>query len=246
MLIFTNMETIFHPDSEAVFGLAGDRLQSSGQLIATDGDGSPLLGVETLAAFQQLADAAWKDAGLRLHVESGYRPFTRQLSIWNRKAQGLLPLLNDRGDTLDRNALDDDACVDAILAWSALPGTSRHHWGCDLDVVDAAAIPPGYDVQLTPAECSGIFAPLHTWLDSRITRGEAFGFRRVYQPGRGRVRPEPWHLTYAPAARRFERAFDASMLPTLYEKHGLELRHAVLKRLPTILADYCTCYFGEP
>lgn len=245
MLIFTTMETIYHPDSDAAFGLAGDRLLACGQLIATGGEGSPLLGVETLSAFQQLAEAAWKDAGLRLRVESGYRPFARQLSIWNRKAQGLLPLLNDHGDTLDRNVLDDETCVDAILAWSALPGTSRHHWGCDLDVVDAAAIPPGYEVQLTPAECTGIFAPLHAWLDRRIARGEAFGFRRVYQTGRGRVRPEPWHLTYAPAARRFERAFDASKLPALYEEHGLQLRDTVLKRLPAILAEYCTCYFGE-
>ncbi|MCZ8486094.1 D-alanyl-D-alanine carboxypeptidase family protein [Vibrio lentus] len=24
--------------------------------------------------------------------------------------------------------------LSAILRWSALPGASRHHWGCDFDV----------------------------------------------------------------------------------------------------------------
>ncbi len=33
--------------------------------------------------------------------------------------------------------------VAAILVWSALPGASRHHWGTDCDVIDAAALPPG-------------------------------------------------------------------------------------------------------
>ena len=30
--------------------------------------------------------------------------------------------------------------LQAILRFSALPGTSRHHWGTDLDVYDAAVI----------------------------------------------------------------------------------------------------------
>ena len=35
------------------------------------------------------------------------------------------------------------ARIDAILCWSALPGGSRHHWGTDCDVIDAAALPAG-------------------------------------------------------------------------------------------------------
>ena len=33
--------------------------------------------------------------------------------------------------------------IEAILRWSALPGASRHHWGTDLDLIDAHAIQPG-------------------------------------------------------------------------------------------------------
>ena len=48
-----------------------------------------------------------------------------------------------------------------------LPGASRHHWGHDVDIYDAAAMPEGYQIQLTPEEVegAGIFAPMHDWLD---------------------------------------------------------------------------------
>jgi hypothetical protein len=213
-------------------------------LAAVDGTGSPKLNHETLVAFRQLQKKAAL-AGFDLRVESGHRPFKRQLSIWNRKAEGQLPLLDAQGQLLDRFCLSDAECVEAILNWSALPGTSRHHWGTDLDVVDAAAIPKGYEVQLTPEESDTLFAPLHAWLDERIARGEACGFCRVFEPGRGRVRPERWHLSYAPAARRFEQSFNAELLPELYNACGLELAAEVLKRLPEIVTNYVTCYFAK-
>ena len=39
--------------------------------------------------------------------------------------------------------LAPDALIETILLWSALPGGSRHHWGTDVDVFDAAAVAPG-------------------------------------------------------------------------------------------------------
>ena len=36
-------------------------------------------------------------SGFALRIESAYRPFERQLSIWNRKARGELKLLNAEG-----------------------------------------------------------------------------------------------------------------------------------------------------
>ena len=110
--------------------------------------------------------------------------------------------------------------------------------------MDEAAIPLGYEVELTPAESAGMFAPMHAWLDERLKRGEACGFCRVFEPGRGRVRPERWHLSYAPAARRYEKAFDARLLPKLYEACGLELKKEVLALLPELVRDYVTCYFA--
>ena len=37
--------------------------------------------------------AACRKAGFELRIESAYRPFEKQLSIWNRKAKGELTLL---------------------------------------------------------------------------------------------------------------------------------------------------------
>ena len=94
-------------------------------------------------------DAHLKENGFRLRLESAYRPFEKQLSIWNRKARGELALLDEFGKPMERPQ-DEEELMYAILTWSALPGASRHHLGTDIDVVDGNACPEGYDVQLTP------------------------------------------------------------------------------------------------
>ena len=120
--------------------------------------------------FRQLRDQA-RAAGFELQVFSGFRSFHRQLSIWNRKARGDLPVLDSRAVPLDIRQLDSEGLVFAILRWSALPGTSRHHWGTDIDVYDSSAKPPDYEIELVPeeVESGGMFGPLHDWLDERIS-----------------------------------------------------------------------------
>ena len=137
--------------------------------------------------LNKLTDACRK-AGFELRIESAYRPFEKQLSIWNRKARGELQLLDANGEPMQRPA-DEEELMYAILTWSALPGASRHHLGTDIDVIDGGACPPGYEVQLTPAECTGIFAKFHEFLTARIREGAAFGFERVFAPGRGKSAP---------------------------------------------------------
>ena len=92
-------------------------------------------------------DAGRRDS--RRHRSSrrfGLRDFDRQLLLpWNRKWRGERPLHDREGRLLDPARLDDAGRVQAILCWSAIPG-SRHHWGTDVDVIDAAAMPPGYQV----------------------------------------------------------------------------------------------------
>ena len=101
--------------------------------------------------------------GFDLRVASGFRSFDRQLAIWNGKAAGSRPIHDDVGLPIDRGALGEDELIAAILRFSALPGASRHHWGSDMDVYDAAAVPEGYAVQLSPAEVAddGPFGALH-------------------------------------------------------------------------------------
>jgi LAS superfamily LD-carboxypeptidase LdcB len=198
-------------------------------------------------AFQRLALQA-SAAGFALRLESAQRPFARQLSIWNRKARGELALLDPQGKPLDALALSPAERMRAILFWSALPGTSRHHWGSDLDLSDSLAIPPGYEVQLSPSEVApeGPFGPLHAWLDERIARDDAEGFFRPYVQGAGGVQPERWHLSHRPSAEPWERAFRPEALRDELLQADLALRDEVLAHLDQILERYCLCYFGGP
>jgi len=211
-----------------------------------------------LADGQQLcapAAAAWdqlqRDAravGFDLAVASSYRSFDRQLAIFNGKARGERPLHDEQGQPLDVATLAPQQALDAILRFSAFPGGSRHHWGTDLDVYDAAALPADYRLQLSPAEVApgGLFDPLHGWLDERMARGESHGFFRPYAADRGGVAPERWHLSYAPLARACDRELAPGLLLDSWREVDLALRdvleadvEALLERYVRIPPDWC-------
>jgi LAS superfamily LD-carboxypeptidase LdcB len=194
---------------------------------------------DVVAPFRRLRDEAAR-VGFRLHILSGFRGFERQLSIWNRKADGVLPVLDDAAVPIDIRTLSDGELVFAILRWSALPGASRHHWGTELDVFDAAACPDGYEVELIPEEVErgGMFAPLHDWLDRRIAAGTSFGFYRPYDRDRGGVAPERWHLSNAPVAARFAEGQGPDVLRPILLEADLRLKDAVLDHLDEIFARF--------
>jgi len=215
--------------------------QSEAHLCSPD-DGRRLgarLHRDAVGPFLRLQSAA-RAAGFDLTVLSGFRGFERQLSIWNRKAAGELVVLDSGGRPLDRATLREEDLVFAILRWSALPGGSRHHWGTDLDVYDAAAKPAGHEVELVPSEvdAGGMFAPLHEWLDERIRAGQAYGFFRPYDADRGGVAPERWHLSYAPAASTYARLLTVERLRETLAGADLRLKDAVLARLPIIFERF--------
>jgi LAS superfamily LD-carboxypeptidase LdcB len=162
-------------------------------------EGGHQLQEEVARAFAALATDA-RDAGFELAIASAWRPFSRQLAIWNGKASGARPVYDDRGDKVQIARLSPRQQLHAILRYSAIPGTSRHHWGTDLDVYDAAAVPPDYPLQLSWQEVApgGVFDPLHCWLDKRMAEGTSHGFYRPFEEDRGGVAPERWHLSYAP------------------------------------------------
>lgn len=180
--------------------------------------------------------------GFELRVESAYRTFEKQLSIWNRKASGELPLLSSEGIPMERPK-DEEELMHAILTWSALPGASRHHLGTDIDVVDGAACPEGYEVQLTPEECSGMFSSFHHFLTERIAQGRAYGFSRVFIPGRGKTRPEEWHIAHLPTSRKRLENFDLKKLRQIYERSEMACKNVVLANLEQLADDYIYPYF---
>lgn len=196
---------------------------------------------EVLPFYNKLKESL-SVSGFELRLESGYRPFERQLSIWNRKASGELRLLDAGGNPMERPT-DEEQLMFAILTWSALPGASRHHLGSDLDVVDGNACPEGYEVQLTPAECNGMFAPFHKKLTELMDAGEAFGFSRVFVPGRGNIQPEQWHIAHLPTSRKRLENFSLAELRSIYERTDIACKSALLDNLDRLADDYIYPYF---
>lgn len=175
-------------------------------------------------------------AGFDLRVVSGFRSFERQRAIWNQKARGERPVLDAEEKPIDVSRLGAAERVRAILRWSALPGTSRHHWGSDADIYDAAAVDAGYRLQLSVAETcdGGPFSALHRWLDERLAAERCAGFFRPYGGEGCEVAREPWHLSYAPLASRCQRAFERIELCGALRGRGLELWESIEPQLAEI------------
>lgn len=194
---------------------------------------------DLIAAWQALTQDA-RRAGFDLAIASGYRDYQRQLAIWNAKASGARPVLDNDNKPLPLSELSDWQLVQAIMRWSALPGTSRHHWGTDIDVYDRAAVPDDYRVSLTPEEVAadGPFGPLHRWLDERIAGDASYGFFRPYAIDRGGIAPERWHLSYAPAAVRYQRQLRSESLLQELDSPALALRATVRQHWAAIYERY--------
>ena len=195
-----------------------------------------VLHAQVVTSFLAMRDAA-ATAGIDLVAASSFRDFDRQVLLWNRKWSGERTLLDRSGKPIDPAALDDARRVDAILCWSAIPGGSRHHWGTDVDVTDAAAMPDGYEVQLVPAEyaADGVFAGLGRWLDANMAQ---FGFHRPYVSADCGAGFEPWHLSYWPVSSA---ALDALSLPVLraaVASSDMLGKAQVLARLPEIYTRF--------
>ena len=191
---------------------------------------------EAFAALQQDA----RDAGFELAIASSFRSYERQLAIWNGKASGERPVYDDEDRVLSLAAMSPAEQLRAILRFSAIPGTSRHHWGTDLDVFDAGAVPDDYEVQLSLAEVSagGPFDAMHNWLDARMAAGGSHGFYRPYAVDRGGVAPERWHLSYAPLAVSCAGILHADTLRACWDEGELLLRGEIESALADIMDGY--------
>ena len=147
-------------------------------------DHEPMLIEPAAVAFEAMRRAARAD-GLDVVPVSGFRDVARQRAIWVRKFEAATA-----------HGASPQEAVASILAFSAPPGFSRHHWGTDVDVVgsDLAQEP-----RLEPEDwaAGGVCAALDSWIEDRAAD---FGFRRPYDQKRRGYEAEPWHLSYAPVA----------------------------------------------
>lgn len=153
------------------------------------------LRLEAHDAFLKMKKAAYSD-GIDLKIVSSYRSFERQEIIWERK---YMQYTEDDG-------MPPLKAIDKIIEYSTIPGTSRHHWGTDIDIVDGYRKVEG-DV-LVPEKFGGggPYADFKKWMDEN---SEDFGFFLVYtdEPKRRGFKYEPWHYSYAPISKPMLTAF---------------------------------------
>lgn len=181
--------------------------------------------------LQQLISAA-KQAGFDCYLASGFRDFSRQCAIWNRKFTGQLAVLDDQSLPLDISQLSEHQLTFAILRWSALPGASRHHWGTDLDVYCARSLGT-QPLKLEPWEYQngGHQANFSSWLDDHLA---SFGFFRPYATDLGGVNIEPWHISHRDVATDCLQQLSLPLLDSIVESQDVFGKDIVREHLETI------------
>lgn len=145
---------------------------------------------ETLDAFLQMAEKAREDK-IDLKIASATRNFDYQNEIWAKKWSGAT--LVD-GKNLSITIPDGLDRLKKILEYSAVPGTSRHHWGTDIDI-------NGADVSYFESKKG---KREYEWLTQNAP---LFGFCQTYDL-KGSARPtgyneEKWHWSFMPLSRVF-------------------------------------------
>lgn len=159
---------------------------------------------EVQEAFIKMKTAARKD-GVLIQIVSEYRSFERQLGIWNKKY-----------DRFISEGLSPNETIHKIIQYSTLPGTSRHHWGTDVDVIDGfVKIPKNSLIEENYSE-TGIYAKLKKWMNEN---SEKFGFYLVYtdDPNRKGFKHEPWHYSYKPLSDKLLKDFSEIDLATFFK-----------------------------
>lgn len=168
---------------------------------------------EAKVTFEKMKTAALKD-GINIEVVSAYRSFQKQKNIFENKYKryinkGLTPIQS----------------VEKIIEYSTIPGTSRHHWGTDIDIIDANYPKPISVLEEENFYGNGPYCQLKNWMDRH---SESYGFYEVYTKNSNRkgVKFEPWHFSYAPVS-----------IPMLREYQKLDIK-SILKE-EKILGHEC-------
>ncbi len=153
---------------------------------------------DAYAAFVSMYNAAKKD-GVTLKIISATRPFHHQKRIWEAKWTGKRAVNGKRLPAKVDNAKERALL---ILHYSSMPGTSRHHWGTDIDLND---LNNRYFER-------GVGQRIYKWMSANASK---YGFCQVYSP-KGDNRPwgyeeEKWHWSYLPVAKRLTELYKTTM-----------------------------------
>jgi LAS superfamily LD-carboxypeptidase LdcB len=145
---------------------------------------------EAYQAFKNMSTDA-KKAGIALKIRSATRNFDYQKGIWERKWTGKTKV---SGKNLAKTQPNLTQRAKTILRYSSMPGSSRHHWGTDIDL---NSFENNWFSQ-------GQGLKLYTWLKNNAAN---YGFCQVYtQKGTQRstgYEEEKWHWSYRPLASQY-------------------------------------------
>jgi len=136
---------------------------------------------EAFDAFKSMHEAARK-ANVNLVIRSATRNFNYQKNIWNRKWK-----------EKTKRIPDTKARVLDILKYSSMPGTSRHHWGTEVDLNSFN------NEWFTHGEGLKLF----NWMTENAHK---YGFYRPYTV-KNAERPtgyneEKWHWSFTPLSKQ--------------------------------------------
>lgn len=153
---------------------------------------------EAYEAFVKMQETARAD-GVNLVIVSAMRTFNHQRRIWNDKWNGRQML---EGNINATSIADPVERAREILRFSAMPGTSRHHWGTDIDLNSLANSYFG----------SGQGKRVYEWLQANASQ---FGFCQPYTAHganrQGGYEEEKWHWSYKPVSKKLLQAFEQSL-----------------------------------
>lgn len=114
-------------------------------------------------------------------IVSATRNYDYQKGIWTRKWTNLHAQFNDKFKTAKN-----------ILEYSAMPGTSRHHWGTDVDIT---ALNSNYFIYDPQGKI------LYEWLIENMNK---YGFCQPYTADRNTgYKKEEWHWSYHPLSVQY-------------------------------------------
>lgn len=160
--------------------------------------GGMLLRKDAYQAFILMHEAAKKD-DISLKIISATRPFHHQKRIWEGKWNGERKV---DGVYLPADVRDPEHRAYKILRWSSMPGTSRHHWGTDIDL---------NDLNNSYFE-SGSGKKVYDWL---LANAATYGFCQPYTvKDQNRLygyEEEKWHWSYIPVAEVLTALYDKTI-----------------------------------
>ncbi|MFS4455779.1 M15 family metallopeptidase [Maribacter sp. 2304DJ31-5] len=177
-------------------------------------------------AFLEMKRAAYND-GIDIKIVSSYRNFLRQEAIFERK---FLKYTEEDG-------MEALAAIDKIIEYSTIPGTSRHHWGTDIDIIDGHRKTQG-DVLVTEKfGAGGPFEDLKQWMGEN---SKTYDYHLVYTDDAKRrgFKYEPWHYSYAPISRPMLETFRGKNIVQLLQREEfIGAEHFTIGFLKTYIQD---------